>query len=120
VGLLTAAVLAFESLVILLALPVALHVDHRGGGVAWILLALAVVTIVAAGLVRRRGGLWVGSVVQVLVLACGFSVPALGLIGALFALLWVAAIVVGRRGEALRTARAAAPTPGGPSSGSAT
>ena len=111
-GLLTAAVLGFESLVILLALPVALHVDHRGSAVTWTLVSLAVVTIVAARLVRRRGGLWVGSLVQLLVLACGFAVPALAVIGSVFALLWVAAIVVGRRGEALRAARASAVTHG--------
>ena len=104
-GVLTRAVLVFEALIILLAIPVALRVDHRGSATTWLLVGLALAALVGVGLLRRPAGLVIGSLVQVAVLAGGLMVPALAVIGAVFAALWVAAIVVGRRGEAVRVAR---------------
>lgn len=98
------AVLAFETIVILLAIPVASGVDHRGSK-SWVLAALALATLLAVGLVGRRGWLVAGWGLQVLVLAGTVIVPALAIIGTAFVALWGAAIVVGRRGEAVRTAR---------------
>jgi len=42
-------------------------------------------------------------VLQVLAIACGFAVPTMFFVGAVFALLWVAALRVGD--SAIRTAR---------------
>ncbi len=106
-SILTRAVLAFEALVILLALPVATHVNHQGVSAVWLLAGLAVAAVISAGMVRRPGGLILGSGLQVAILAAGLVAPALAVIGALFAALWVIALVVGRRGEALRAFRLA-------------
>ena len=62
----------------------------------------------AAGLVRRPGGFVIGSTMQVAMIAFGFVVPSFFIIGAVLIGLWVAAIVVGRKGEAARAALLAA------------
>lgn len=58
---------------------------------------LAVACVVVAGVVRRPGGLVVGTLLQVVVLAGGFWLPALFLMGAVFAALWLWLLRVGRR-----------------------
>lgn len=63
---------------------------------------------VAAGLVRRPGGFVVGSVMQVVMISFGFIEPSFFIIGVVLIGLWVAAIVVGRKGEAARAALLAA------------
>ena len=49
---------------------------------------LAVAMIVAAGLQRRPWGLAVALALQVAMIACGLLVPALGVMGIVFALVW--------------------------------
>jgi len=63
---------------------------------------------VAAGLIRRSGGFVIGSLMQVAMIGFGFVEPALFIIGVVLIGLWVAAIVVGRKGEAARAALLAA------------
>ena len=63
---------------------------------------------VAAGLVRRPGGFVIGSLMQVVMIGFGFVEPSFFIIGAVLIALWVAAIVVGRKGEAARAALLAA------------
>ncbi len=62
----------------------------------------------AAALVRRPGGFVIGSIMQIAMIAFGFVVPSFFIIGAVLIGLWVAAIVVGRKGEAARAALLAA------------
>lgn len=69
------------------------------GGGALILLAL-----VAAGITRRPGGLILGWLVQVLILATGFVLPAMFVMGALFVLLWWWLLRVGQKIDAPRPA----------------
>ena len=64
--------------------------------------ALAVLLILTAGLLKRRSGWIIGSILQVGVIAYGFVVTAMFSMGALYTALWIAAIVVGRKGEAAR------------------
>ena len=59
---------------------------------------------VAAGLVRRPGGFVIGSIMQIAMIGFGFVVPSFFIIGVVLIGLWVAAIVVGRKGEAARAA----------------
>ena len=63
---------------------------------------------VAAALVRRLGGFVIGSVMQVAMIGFGFAEPSFFIIGVVLIGLWVAAIVVGRKGEAARAALLAA------------
>ena len=97
---LCATVLIMETIVIWLAIPVALAVDHarpQRAGVAGVVLAVA--AVVLAALVRRRLR-WVivgGSVLQALVIAAGVIVPVMYFLGAIFAAFWVIGLRLGHR-----------------------
>jgi Protein of unknown function (DUF4233) len=98
---LCATVLIMEAIVIGLAIPVAItieHVPHRSAAIAGGVLAVAAVLL--AGVVGRPHQGWAltaGSVLQVAVIAAGTLVPAMYALGALFAALWATAIWLGRR-----------------------
>jgi hypothetical protein len=98
---LCATVLIMEAIVIGLAIPVAItieHVPHARAGVAGGVLAGAAVLL--AAVVGRPGQGWAlaaGSLLQVAVIAAGLVVPAMFALGAVFAVLWAVAIWLGRR-----------------------
>jgi len=97
---LLATVLIMETIVIWLAIPVAVAVDHASfarAGVAGI--ALAVAAVVLAGLARRRLRWTIvgGSVLQALVIAAGVIVPVMYFLGAIFAAFWVIGLRLGHR-----------------------
>jgi len=98
---LLAAVLVFEAVVVALAIPVAVLADGRGAAAAWALVALAVLLVLGAGAVRRRGGIAVGWVLQVLVCLSGLLVPAMAVLGLIFLGVWAVALVYGAKGDAL-------------------
>jgi hypothetical protein len=100
---LCATVLIMEVVVIWLAIPVALAVDHaspRRAGVAGVALAVAAITLAVLARWRLRWTLIGGSVLQVLVIAAGAIVPVMYFLGAIFAALWVIGIELGRRYDA--------------------
>jgi hypothetical protein len=106
-------VLAMEAIVIGLAIPVAIVLEHvhRGlaGGVGG---GLAVCALLLSGLVGRPGLDWTlvaGTVLQALVIAAGAVVPAMYGLGAIFAALWITGIWLARR-----LAAPAAPGPHAP------
>ncbi|MEZ0164313.1 DUF4233 domain-containing protein [Kineococcus sp. LSe6-4] len=61
--------------------------------------ALVLLCLLAAGMLRRRGGYALGWVLQVAIVAGGFVVPLMFAVGGVFAIIWVCAIVVGNRIE---------------------
>ena len=85
-----AGVLGLEAVVTLLV-PRALAFSEGGLGVTKtvLLVALALLMIAAAGLVRRPWGIAVGSVLQVAFLLSGLWLWALLLIAAVFAAIWL-------------------------------
>ena len=94
-------VLAMEAIVIGLAIPVAIVLEHvhRGlaGGVGG---GLAVCALLLSGVVGRPGMGWAlvaGTVLQALVIAAGAVVPAMYGLGAIFAALWITGIWLARR-----------------------
>jgi hypothetical protein len=96
---LCATVLIMEAVVIWLAIPVALAVDHaspRRAGVAGVVLAVAAVALAALARRRLRWTLIGGSVLQALVIAAGAIVPVMYFLGAIFAVLWIIGIRLGR------------------------
>jgi hypothetical protein len=101
-------VLGFEALVLALVTPVMISVAHVSAGTALpVCLGLALLAIVAAGLLRNQVGYALGWVVQVGAVGLGFVVPAMFVLGLAFAGFWVLAIVLGRRiEEAKRAAEA--------------
>jgi hypothetical protein len=97
---LLAAVLASEAVVIGLAIPVAVTVQHVDARVAGPLCGgLAVACLLLAGMVRRRWAVAAGSVLQVLMVAAGFMVATMFFLGVLFGALWITAIWLGRKVE---------------------
>lgn len=85
-----AAILGLEALVVLL-LPraIAFTASGLGGTRTGILIALAVLLIVAAGLQRRPWGIALGSAMQVLFALTGVLLVAMFFVGALFILVWL-------------------------------
>lgn len=63
---------------------------------------LAILLLLAPGLLKRKSGWVIGSVLQIPLIAYGVVVTMMYFLGGIFALLWIAAIVVGRAGEAAR------------------
>ena len=95
-----AAVLTMESLLmgfaLLIAKDSATSSELLLGGV------LAILLILNAGILKRRGGYLLGSILQLFLISYGLVVWHMYYMGGLFLLLWVAAISLGRRGEAIK------------------
>ena len=101
------AVLAMEFLVMGFALLLAME---RHGTLALSLGgALAIAILLTAGLMKRKSGWYLGSVLQLGLIAYGIVVPAMYFMGTLFAVLWVSAFIIGRKGEAIRASLMANP-----------
>ncbi|MEZ5115759.1 MAG: DUF4233 domain-containing protein [Candidatus Nanopelagicales bacterium] len=107
---LCSSVLAFEAIVVLLAIPVALNFGWGSDRTALVVgggFTLALLLLLAIGTLRRPWGLTAGWVLQAAVIACGFVVPAMFVLGVVFAVLWWVAIHYGSRGDAIKAARSA-------------
>ena len=93
---LASSVLAMEVVVFWLAIIVAIVSSGvRAPAALGVGGALALACIVIAARVKRSWAFVAGSVLQVAAIACGVVVPTMFFIGALFALLWFAALGVG-------------------------
>jgi hypothetical protein len=87
------AVLVFEALVIVLAVPVAINVAGARAPVAIAAgLLLAVGAIVLAARLDRPWAVTAGWVLQGWVLLTAFVVPVMGILGLIFTALWYAAL----------------------------
>lgn len=106
---LASAVLVMESFSIGFALLIAMK-DVDGAPIIYGA-AIAIALLLAPGLLKRRAGWVLGWVLQVAMLGFGLVVNSFLIIGLIFAGLWIAAILVGRKGEAARAALLASRTP---------
>lgn len=105
---LAAVVLTFEALVIVFAGLVARGLSGLPPGTALGLSgALALACLLAAGVQRGPAGHAIGSALQVAVVASGFWVGTMFVLGPLFGALWVVALRVGRRIDREKAADAA-------------
>ncbi len=89
-----------ESLIMGFALLLAMK-DHSAfalsiGG------AIAILCLLTAGMMKKRTGWILGTLLQVGLVAYGVVVPLMYFLGGLFAALWVIAYFLGRKGEAIR------------------
>ncbi|WP_017541507.1 MULTISPECIES: DUF4233 domain-containing protein [Nocardiopsis] len=104
-----AVVLAFEVIVIGLAVPVAIQLSGFSPAVAgavWGGQALA--ALVLAALQRFTWAHWAGWVLQGTLVATGFLVPGLWVLGIIFGGLWVAGVMLGRKTDAMKARAQAA------------
>ena len=101
------AVLAMEFLVMGFAMLLAKD-SHESGSIVYgvVLMFLFIFSI---RLLKKRSGWILGSILQFAMAAYSFVVPSMAIVALLFMGLWVAAIVVGRKGEAARAALLAKP-----------
>ncbi|MCX6453369.1 MAG: DUF4233 domain-containing protein [Actinobacteria bacterium] len=97
---LSAAVLSMEAFV--MGFAVLLAMGEHTGGVLALGGALAIALLLNAGLMKKKVGWVLGSVLQLAMIGYGYVVTPMYFMGALFAALWIAAFLVGRKGEAIR------------------
>jgi hypothetical protein len=104
-----AAVLCLEAIVVALTTPVMVTLHDIPVGTALTAgLGLAVACLLLAGMLRSETAYVVGWLLQVGAVALGLIVPLMFFLGALFALLWAAAYLLGRKIERERAAAYAA------------
>ena len=101
-----ASVLVAESMTLGFAILIAMK-DQSAAAIIYGCV-VSLLLFVAAGLLRFPGGFVFGSLLQVAMIAFGFVEPSFFIIGVVLIALWVAAIIVGRKGEAARAALLAA------------
>ena len=109
---LAAAVLTMESILMGFALLIA----KDDASLTQIILGalLAILFIFNAGLLKRRGGYLLGSFLQIFLIGYGLVVPHMYYMGGVFATLWIIAILLGRRGEAIKASLIAQRDKNGP------
>ena len=86
-----------------------------GSRLLWLGLGLALLALVAAGLMRRPYGITLGWIVQVLTWVSALLVPAMAVVALIFTALWVLMLVQGMKVDAVvaERERAASATPAG-------
>lgn len=96
-------VLIMEAVVIGLAIPVAIVLEHDNRAVAGSVGgALAVLAVAIGGVVgrpRMAWAVWAGTILQVLVIAFGVEVTAMYALGIIFGALWVTGLWLVRHHE---------------------
>jgi hypothetical protein len=94
----TQTILVLEAVLVFFATLVAYGLRVTDVGTIWLVGGfLTLLLIVLSGFVSRPGGYVAGSVAQALVLAGGFAVPMMFVVGAVFVVLWVVALRLGGR-----------------------
>jgi len=99
---LCATVLIMEAIVVILAIPVAVHIDHltpSSAGLIGGIAAGAAVVLAALARLLLPVTLVVGSMLQIFVIVSGSVVPVMYVLGAIFAALWAIGIWLGYRVE---------------------
>ena len=106
---LASAVLIME--VFIMGFAMLLAKDNHGSAAIIAGAVIAFLLLLTPGLLKKRAGWIVGSLLQLAMIGYAFVVPSMAIVGLIFGGLWIAAIVVGRKGEAARAALMASKTP---------
>jgi hypothetical protein len=94
---LCSAILLLESIVLGLSTPVLISVESVDRTRAlWLGLGLAAACVVTAGLLSRSWAYYLGWAIQAGALVLGFEVGAMFALGAIFLVLWLTAVRLGR------------------------
>lgn len=105
-----AATLLLEMVVVLLSIPV---VSNLGSGMAtWqgvLVVVLAVALLLTCAVLRRPWGIWAAVGLQLVMIVCWVALPALGILGLVFGLVW-AILLWMRRDVAKRMAEGRLPS----------
>lgn len=96
-----AGMLTLEAVMLALSVPVMISVEDVDTPLALGMgLGLAGLCVLTAGLLRRPWAYLLGHGLQVGAISLGFIVPVMFFVGAMFAVLWALAYLLGRRIEA--------------------
>ena len=95
-----ASVLVMESICVGFALLLAMKDQSTTALVIGSVISLLL--FLSAGLLKKRAGWIVATVLQVVMAGYSFVVPAFAIIAVIFIVLWGCAIYFGRKGEAIR------------------
>ncbi|MFL6024257.1 MAG: DUF4233 domain-containing protein [Marmoricola sp.] len=110
---LCSAILLLEAVVLGLSTPVMISVESIDKSQAlWTGLGLTLACLLLSGMLRRPWAYGVGWAIQVAAIALGFLVTAMFVLGAIFLLLWLAAVRIGRLIDTDRAAAQAADAAG--------
>jgi hypothetical protein len=104
------AVLSMEFLIMGFAMLLAK--DNHGTSTIIYGFVVMFLMIYSIRLLKKRSGWILGSILQIAMAAYTFAVPSMAIVNLLFMGLWVAAIIVGRKGEAARAELLAMGKPG--------
>lgn len=105
---LCASTLIGEFFVIGLAGLVAMQLSDHGTGTVWLVCGVAMaLCLLLCGMITRPGGLQLGWVLQVGLIAAGLVLPVMFFLGLVFAGLWWASIHFGRKIDEARARFAA-------------
>jgi hypothetical protein len=85
--------------------------DDHGTSAIVVGAVIAILLLLTPGLLKKRTGWILGSILQFLMIGYAVVVPSMAIVGLIFGGLWIAAIVVGRRGEAIRAELMSSRTP---------
>ena len=85
--------------------------DNHGSSAIIAGAVIALLLLLTPGLLKKRTGWILGSLLQFLMIGYAVVVPSMAIVGLIFGGLWIAAILVGRRGEAIRAELMASRTP---------
>ncbi|MGW2935939.1 DUF4233 domain-containing protein [Streptomyces sp. NPDC001156] len=87
-----------EFFVIGFAALVAMKDPNLSTGTVWTVSGIAMaLSVVLCGMITRPGGVLLGWALQIALIASGFVVPTMFLLGAIFAALWWASVHYGRK-----------------------
>ena len=106
---LASAVLIME--VFIMGFAMLLAKDNHGSATIIAGAVIALLMLLTPGLLKKRTGWILGSLLQIVMIGYAVVVPSMAIVGLIFGGLWIAAIVVGRRGEAIRAELMASRTP---------
>lgn len=81
--------------------------DSSAGTYLWVGSAIAVLSILAAGMMRRPVGVTLGWLIQVATFVSAIIVPAMAIVGLIFLALWVGCLVQGHKVDVEDARRAA-------------
>ncbi len=101
---LTSAVISFEILIIILFIPAALQNDELDSNlIIYTSLVLIIFSLIILGLLKKRIGLILGSVLQAILIGLGFFVNWMYVLGLIFLGLWVASIKIGKKTDQMKS-----------------
>jgi choline-glycine betaine transporter len=101
---LTSAVIGFEILILILFIPAALQNELVNSNfIVYSSIFLILFSIIILGLLKKRIGLILGSVFQLILIGLGFFVNWMYILGLIFLGLWIASIKIGKKTDQIKS-----------------